>query len=46
MSGYYRSILNVQQVALDSDAAAFLTAAGITDATIEGAIDTLVKSLK
>jgi len=47
MSGYYRSILNVQAPAgIDADAAAFLTAAGITDATIEGAIDTLVKSLK
>jgi len=48
MSRYYRSILNVQQVApaLDPDAEAFLLAAGITDATITSAIDNLVLSLK
>jgi hypothetical protein len=46
MSSYYRSILNVQAVALDPDAEAFLTAAGITDATITDAINTFVLSLK
>jgi len=49
MSRYYRSILNVQAVApivLDPDAEAFLTAAGITDATITDAINDLVISLK
>jgi hypothetical protein len=48
MSRYYRSILNVQQVApaLDPDAEAFLLAAGITDATITSAINNLVLSLK
>jgi hypothetical protein len=49
MSRYYRSILNVQAVApivLDPDAEAFLTAAGITDATITSAINNLVLSLK
>jgi hypothetical protein len=48
MSRYYRSILNVQQVApsLDPDAEAFLLAAGITDATITTAINNLVLSLK
>lgn len=43
---YYRTILNVQAVALDPDAEAFLTAAGITDATITNAINTLVLDLK
>jgi hypothetical protein len=33
-------------IPLDPDAAAFLTATGITDATITSAIDTLVKDLK
>lgn len=48
MSRYYRSILNVQAVApaLDPDAQAFLTAAGITDATITSAINSLVLGLK
>jgi hypothetical protein len=46
MSNYYRTILNVQAVALDPDAQAFLTAAGITDATITSAINDLVISLK
>jgi hypothetical protein len=46
MSSYYRSILNVQAVALDPDAEAFLTATGITDATITSAINTLVLDLK
>jgi hypothetical protein len=48
MSRYYRSILNVQQVApaLDPDAEAFLLAASITDATITDAINNLVLSLK
>jgi hypothetical protein len=47
MSNYYRTILNVQAVSgIDADAAAFLTAAGITDATITDAINDLVISLK
>jgi hypothetical protein len=48
MSSYYRSILNVQAVApaLDPDAQAFLTATGITDATITSAINTYVLDLK
>jgi hypothetical protein len=48
MSRYYRSILNVQQVApaLDPDAEAFLLAASITDANITDAINNLVLSLK
>lgn len=46
MSRYYRSILNVQGGAIDPDAQAFLTAAGIVDATITSAINNLVIGLK
>jgi len=38
--------ISKKKSALDPDAEAFLLAAGITDATITSAIDTLVKSLK
>lgn len=46
MSRYYRTILNVQATAIDPDAQAFLTAAGIVDATITSAINNLVVGLK
>lgn len=46
MSRYYRSILNIQVAAIDPDAQAFLTAAGIIDATITNAINNLVVGLK
>lgn len=44
----YRSIISLMPKALplDADAQAFLTASGITDATISGAINTLVVQMK
>ena len=39
-------IINSYVFGLDPDAQAFLTATGITDATISGAINTLVLNLK
>ncbi len=44
----YRSIISLmpKTAPVDTDAQAFLTAAGITDPTISGAINTLVVQMK